>query len=181
VEQTNVTIREFNNILPMYDDSVYIDIDASVIGDVTIGKDSSIWPMCAVRGDVHKITIGERTNIQDGSIVHVTADNAFNPGGHPCDIGSDVTIGHGAIIHACKIGNMSLVGMGATILDGAIIEDEVMVAAGSLVSPGKTLTSGFLWLGSPVRKARPLTDKEKEYLQFSAKHYVNLKNQHMQK
>lgn len=174
-----MSIRNFNGKSPSYDKSTYIDEDAAVIGDVTIGKDSSIWPMCAIRGDVQKITIGERTNIQDGSVVHVTADNQFNPGGLETRIGDDVTIGHGAIIHACTIGNFSLVGMGATILDGAIIEGEVMVAAGSLVPPGKVLKSGYLWLGSPVRKARELTDKEKEYLHYSSGHYVNLKNQYM--
>ncbi|HFE37782.1 MAG TPA: gamma carbonic anhydrase family protein [Gammaproteobacteria bacterium] len=174
-----MSIRQFNHISPRFHETSYIDQDATVIGDVTIGKDSSIWPRCAVRGDVHKIMIGDRTNIQDGSIVHVTADNRFNPGGFPTNIGNDVTIGHGAVIHACTIGHFSLIGMGATLLDGAIIEDEVMVAAGSVVPPGKVLESGFLWLGSPVKKARVLTLKEKEYLHFSSQHYVNLKNQYM--
>ncbi len=174
-----MSIRAFKNIFPTFDETTYIDEDAAVIGDVIIGKDSSIWPMCAIRGDVQKITIGDRTNIQDGSVVHVTADNQFNPGGFETHIGNDVTIGHGAIIHACTIGNFSLIGMGATVLDGAIVEDEVMVAAGSLVPPGKVLESGYLWLGSPVKKARALTEKEKEYLHFSSQHYVNLKNQYL--
>ena len=174
-----MSIRKFKDKSPAYDKSTYIDEDAAVIGDVTIGKDASIWPMCAIRGDVQKITIGDRTNIQDGSVVHVTADNQFNPGGFETRIGNDVTIGHGAIIHACTIGNFSLIGMGATVLDGAVVEDEVMVAAGSLVPPGKVLTSGYLWLGSPVKKARELTEKEKSYLHFSSQHYVNLKNQYL--
>jgi len=174
-----MTIRAYKNIMPKLDDSVYIDEAAAVIGDVEIGKDSSVWPMTAIRGDVHKIRIGERTNIQDGSILHVTADNEFNPGGHSLIIGNDVTVGHGAILHACTVGNFSLIGMGATVLDGAIIEDEVMVAAGSLVSPGKVLSSGYLWLGSPARRARELNDKERAYLHFSSQHYVNLKNQYL--
>jgi len=174
-----MSIRKFNGISPSFHESTYIDEDAAVIGDVTIGKDSSIWPMVAVRGDVQKIVIGDRTNIQDGSVIHVTADNTFNPGGFETHIGDDVTIGHGAIIHACKIGNFSLIGMGATVLDGAIVEDEVMVAAGSLVPPGKVLESGFLWMGSPVKKARELTKKEKDYLHFSSGHYVTLKNKYL--
>jgi len=174
-----MSIRKFNNISPSFHKTSYIDEDAALIGDVTIGEDSSVWPMCAIRGDVQKITIGKRTNIQDGSVIHVTANNQFNPGGFETHIGDDVTIGHGAIIHACTIGNFSLIGMGATVLDGAIVEDEVMVAAGSLVPPGKVLESGYLWKGSPVRKARELSEKEKEYLHFSSQHYVNLKNQYM--
>jgi len=175
-----MSIRPFKGISPKIADSAYVDEDCSVIGDVTIGEDSSIWPMTAIRGDVHKITIGKRTNIQDGSILHVTADNEFNPGGSPLTIGDDVTVGHGAILHACTVGNHCLIGMGATVLDGAVIQDEVMVAAGSLVSPGKVLESGYLWLGSPARRARELNDKEREYLRFSSKHYVHLKNEHME-
>ena len=175
-----MSIRAFKGISPNIHESAYIDEDCSVIGDVTIGEDSSIWPMTAIRGDVHKITIGKRTNIQDGSILHVTADNEFNPGGAPLTIGNDVTVGHGAILHACTVGNLCLIGMGATVLDGAVIEDEVMVAAGSLVSPGKVLESGYLWLGSPVRRARELTEKERNYLRFSSRHYVQLKNEHME-
>lgn len=174
-----MNIRPYKNIVPQIDETAYIDPSATVIGDVTIGRDSSVWPMVAIRGDVHKITIGERTNIQDGSVLHVTANNEFNPGGHPLKVGNDVTVGHGAILHACTIGNFTLIGMGAVILDGAIIEDEVMVAAGSVVTPGKTLESGFMYMGSPAKQARPLREKELEYLHFSSQHYVNLKNDYM--
>lgn len=174
-----MSIRPYKGISPNIDDTAYIDEDASIIGDVTIGKDSSVWPAVAIRGDVHKITIGERTNIQDGSVLHVTADNEFNPGGYPLVIGNDVTVGHSAILHACTIGNFSLIGMGATILDGAVINDEVMVAAGSVVSPGKKLESGFMYLGSPARQVRPLKEKEIEYLHYSSLHYVKLKNNYM--
>lgn len=174
-----MSIRAFKDILPNIDTTAYVDPDATVIGKVKIGKDSSVWPMTAIRGDVQNITIGERTNIQDGSILHVTSDNEFNPGGRPLTIGDDVTIGHGAILHACTIGNFSLIGMGATVLDGAIIEDEVMVAAGTLVPPGKTLGRGYLYLGNPMRRARALTHQELEYLHFSSTHYVNLKNEYL--
>ena len=175
-----MSIRAFKGITPTIDESAYIDDDCSIIGDVSIGKDSSVWPMTAIRGDVNKITIGERTNIQDGSILHVTADNEFNPGGASLTIGDDVTVGHGAILHACTVGDHCLIGMGATVLDRAVIEGGTIVAAGSLVSPGKVLESGYLWLGSPVRRARELTDEEKNYLKFSSKHYVHLKNEHME-
>ena len=174
-----MAVRDFNNISPKIAAGVFIDEMAVVIGDVSIGEDSSIWPMVAVRGDVHSISIGRRTNIQDGSVLHVTADNEFNPGGHALVIGDEVTVGHGAILHACTVDDRSLIGMGATILDGAIVKTNVIVAAGTLVPPGKVLESGFLYLGNPVRQARPLKEKEIEYLSFSAQHYVNLKNKHL--
>ncbi len=174
-----MTIRAFLDHLPQIHPTAYVDPDASVIGKVTIGENASIWPMCAVRGDVHSIMIGARTNIQDGSVLHVTADNKFNPGGYPLMIGDDVTVGHGVILHACVIENMCLIGMGATVLDGAIVHERAMVAAGSLVPPGKALEGGFLWKGSPVQKARELKPLELEYLEYSSGHYVNLKNQHV--
>ncbi|MDH5217691.1 MAG: gamma carbonic anhydrase family protein [Gammaproteobacteria bacterium] len=174
-----MTVRTYNNISPEIAAGVFVDEQAAVIGDVTIGEDSSIWPMVAIRGDVHSISIGKRTNIQDGSVLHVTADNEFNPGGHPLIIGDEVTVGHGAILHACTVGDRSLIGMGATVLDGAVIESHVMVAAGTLVPPGKILESGYLYMGNPVKQARPLKEKEIEYFSFSAQHYVNLKDKHL--
>ena len=174
-----MTVRTYNNISPEIAAGVFVDEQAAVIGDVTIGEDSSIWPMVAIRGDVHSISIGKRTNIQDGSVLHVTADNEYNPGGHPLIIGDEVTVGHGAILHACTVGDRSLIGMGATVLDGAVIESHVMVAAGTLVPPGKVLESGYLYMGNPVKQARPLKEKEIEYFSFSAQHYVNLKDRHL--
>ncbi|HHH35861.1 MAG TPA: gamma carbonic anhydrase family protein [Gammaproteobacteria bacterium] len=173
-----MSLRSFCGSSPRIAPSAYVDETALVIGDVTIGEDSSLWPMAVARGDVHRITIGARTNIQDGSILHVTQDNAFNPGGFPLNIGDEVTVGHGAILHACTIGDRVLVGMGATVLDGAVIHGHAMIAAGALVPPGKVLDGGYLYVGSPARQVRPLTDKELEYLAFSARHYVALKNQH---
>ncbi|MCF6324701.1 MAG: gamma carbonic anhydrase family protein [Gammaproteobacteria bacterium] len=174
-----MAIRKYLDITPAVAKSAFIDEMALVIGDVTIGEDASLWPMVVARGDVNAITIGARTNIQDGSVIHVTADNEYNPGGSPLVIGEDVTVGHGAILHACTIGNFSLIGMGATVLDGATIEAHVMVGAGALVTPGKTLASGYLYVGSPARQARPLKEKELAWLEYSSGHYVALKNNHM--
>ncbi|MDH5230343.1 MAG: gamma carbonic anhydrase family protein [Gammaproteobacteria bacterium] len=174
-----MAIRDFQGHSPHIAAGVYIDEMALVIGKVSIGADSSVWPMSVLRGDVHSISVGERSNIQDGSILHVTSDNEFTPGGYSLTIGNDVTVGHGAILHACTIGNFCLIGMGATVLDGVVVEDEVMVGAGSLVTPGKVLNSGYLYVGSPARQARALNDKEKKYLHYSSRHYVNVKNQHM--
>ncbi len=173
-----MTIRTFEQYEPQIDDSAFVDDAAVVTGNVVIGADTSVWPMCSIRGDIQSIRIGERTNIQDGSILHVTHDSEFAPGGNPLSIGDDVTVGHNAVVHACTVESMCLIGMGAVILDGAVVQTEVMVGAGSLVPPRKVLESGFLWLGSPVKKARELTDKEKEFLRYSAKHYVELKNRH---
>lgn len=174
-----MAIRSYNNFDPQIGEGVYVDDMAVVIGDVTIGKDASIWPMVAVRGDVHHIHIGSRTNIQDGSVLHVTADNEYNPGGRALTIGDEVTVGHGAILHACTVEDRCLIGMGATVLDGAVIKTNTMVAAGALVAPNKVLESGFLYVGNPARQARPLKEKEIEWLAYSAQHYVDLKNKHL--
>jgi len=171
-------IRKFEKFTPKIADSSFVDDTALVIGDVTIADDASIWPMTVVRGDIQTISIGARTNIQDGSVLHVTHDSEHAPGGFALTIGDDVTVGHKVILHACTIGDRCLVGMGSTVLDGAVLEDEVMLGANSLVSPGKVLESGYLYLGSPAKQARALTDKERQWLQYSAAHYVDLKNRH---
>jgi len=173
-----VSIRDFEAHSPIIDDTVFIDESAVVIGDVTIAKDVSVWPLTVIRGDIHSIIIGARTNIQDGSVLHVTHDSEYAPGGFALSIGESVTVGHKVILHACRIGNYCLVGMGSTILDGAILEDRVMLGANSLVSSGKRLESGYLYLGSPAKKVRPLTEAEIDWLDYSAAHYVELKNRH---
>jgi len=176
-------IRKFENHYPKVHSSAFVDETALVSGEVDIGENSSVWPMTVIRGDVNHIKIGKRSNIQDGSVLHVThASNEHSEKvtdkqiGYPLIIGDDVTVGHKALLHACVIGNNVLVGMGSIVMDGVIVEDETIIAAGSLVPPKKILESGFLWVGSPAKKARPLTDKEKAYLKYSAEHYVRLKD-----
>lgn len=173
-----MAIRSLAGKQPRIDVSAYVDMSAQIIGDVTIGADSSVWPQAVLRGDIQCINIGERTNIQDGSILHVTHDSEFSPGGFALTLGSDVTIGHGVILHGCHIGNQCLLGMGSLVMDGAVLEDGLMLAAGSLVSPGKVLKSGFLWKGRPAREVRELNEKERRYLSYSAQHYVLLKNRY---
>ena len=174
-----MSIRDFELHTPQIAERVFIDDSAVVIGNVKIGADSSVWPLTVIRGDIHNITIGERSNIQDGSVLHVTHDSEYAPGGNPLLIGDDVTVGHNVILHACTIGKRVLVGMGATVLDGAVLEDEVMLGAHSLVSPNKTLESGYLYVGVPAKKVREITNKERQWLRYSASHYVALKNRHM--
>ena len=171
-------LRDFEAHSPQLDAQAWVDPSALVIGDVKIGANTSIWPMTVIRGDIHKIRIGENTNIQDGSVLHVTHDSEFAPGGNDLCVGDGVTIGHKVILHACHIGNRCLVGMGAVVMDGAVLQDGAMVGAGSLVSPGKIVEGGYLWLGSPARRIRELTDKEKAFLDYSAEHYVELMRRH---
>ena len=174
-----MNIRPYNGISPDIHSRVYVDASAVVIGDVVIGEDSSVWPMTVIRGDVEKIRIGARTNLQDGCILHVTHDGDYSPGGFPLTVGNDVTAGHRATLHACSIGSLCLIGMSATIMDGAVLEDRVVLGAGSLVPPGKVLESGYLYVGSPARKVRALSEKERDFLVYSARHYVNLKDRYL--
>lgn len=174
-----MTIRAYQNITPHVASSAYIDDMSVVIGEVTIGEDSSVWPMAVLRGDVNSITIGARTSIQDGTVVHVSHKAEFNPEGDPTYVGDDVTVGHQVTLHGCKVHDRCLIGIGSIIMDGAVVESEVIVGAGSLVPPGKVLESGYLWLGNPAKKIRPLTDKERAYFDYSAQHYVRVKNQHL--
>ncbi len=172
-------LRKFKNIEPVLGADVFIDETAVVIGDVTLADDVSIWPTAVVRGDVESIHIGKGTNVQDGSVLHVSHAGDYSEKGHPLVIGEGVTIGHKAVVHACSVGNYCLIGIGAIILDDAILEDYVMLGAGALVPPGKRLESGFLYVGVPAKQARPLKDSEKEFLEYSCKHYVHLKNQYL--
>jgi len=172
-------IRTYQGMTPVLGERVYVDPTSVVLGDVEIGDDSSIWPLVVVRGDMHRIRIGQRTSIQDGSVLHITHAGPFNPDGFPLIIGDYVTVGHQAMLHGCTIGSRVLVGMGAMVMDGAVVEDEVIIGAGSLVPPGKTLESGYLYVGRPVKQARPLTDKEKSFFTYTADNYVNLKDKHL--
>lgn len=171
-------IRPFNGSTPQIATSAYIDPASCIIGDVTIGADASVWPGVVIRGDVHRIEIGAGTNIQDGSILHVTHDSTFVPGGQDLIVGKRVTVGHRAILHACHVGDYCLIGMGAIVMDGAEVEARALVGSGSVVPHGRRLEGGFLWLGSPARKIRELNDTELAHLDYSADHYITLANQH---
>ncbi|UTW10754.1 gamma carbonic anhydrase family protein [Marinobacterium rhizophilum] len=173
-------IRSYQGKTPQLGQKVFVDPSAVVLGDVTIGDDSSIWPLVVVRGDMHQIRIGARSSIQDGSVLHITHAGPFNPDGFALLIGDDVTVGHQAMLHGCSIGNRILIGMGSMVMDGAVIEDEVVLGAGSLVPPGKTLHSGYLYVGRPAKQVRPLTEKELAFFTYSAGNYVRLKDQHLQ-
>ena len=172
-------LREYSGTRPVVGGRVYMDETALVIGRVTLADDVSLWPYVVARGDVNSISIGARSNIQDLSVLHVTHDGPYSPGGFPLVIGADVTVGHKCLLHACRIGDRCLIGMGAIVMDGAVVEDDVLLGAGSLVSPGKRLESGFLYRGVPAQKVRPLTAEEKEMLRYSAAHYVRLKDRYL--
>ena len=174
-----MAIRTYQSITPQLGERAFVDASAVVIGDVEIGEDSSVWPLTVIRGDMHRIRIGKRTSVQDGSVLHITHAGPFNPDGFPLIIGDEVTIGHKVMLHGCTLGSRILVGMGSTVMDGAVVENDVIIGAGSLVPPGKVLESGFLYVGSPVKQARPLTDKERNFFSYTAGNYVNLKDQHL--
>lgn len=171
-------IRTFEGITPVIGASTFIDETAVVIGNVTIGEDSSVWPTSVIRGDVNRITIGDRTSIQDGSVLHVNHDDEHNPGGDPLSVGSNVTVGHKVMLHGCTVNDRCLIGMSTTILDKAVIESNTIIGAGSLVSPGKVLESGYLYVGVPARQVRKLTEDEIAYLDIAAEYYVQLKTKH---
>jgi carbonic anhydrase/acetyltransferase-like protein (isoleucine patch superfamily) len=173
-------VRPYLDHLPVLGERVYVDPAANVIGDVVLGDDVSIWPGTVVRGDVNFIRVGARTNIQDGTIVHVSHDGPHAKlGGFATVIGNDVTIGHKAIVHACRIEDAVLIGMGAILLDGVVVQKHGFVGAGALVPPGKIVGSGELWVGSPAKKVRMLSDAEIEALYYSAGHYVRMKDQYL--
>lgn len=175
-----MSIRNYKEYSPKMGENVFVDESAQVIGRVEMGADCSIWPNTTIRGDVNWIKIGANTNVQDGSVLHVTHEHEVkHPGGYPLLIGDQVTIGHNVVLHGCTIEDNCLIGMGAIILDGAYLEKNVFLAAGALVMPNKRLQSGFLYVGSPARKARALSDEEIKGLQYSADHYVKLKNDYL--
>lgn len=175
-----MTIRNYLGVSPVIHPSAYIDETALVIGNVNIGRNVSVWPMSVIRGDDQSITIGDNTNIQDGTIIHITHDHVRAPGGLATVIGANVTVGHRVVLHACTVGDFCLIGMSATIMDGVVIGEKVVIAAGSLVTPGKQLESGYLYAGSPVRRIRALSEEEMVFLGYSAEHYVQLKEKHRQ-
>lgn len=171
-------IRSFGGKRPQIADDAWVDETAVVIGDVTVGARSSIWPLCVVRGDIHRIEIGSGTNIQDGSVLHVSHDSRFMPGGAPLIIKDRVTVGHQVVLHGCEIRDLCLIGIGSRLLDRAVLEPRTMVGAGSLVPPGKVLEGGYLWVGTPVKRIRPLKDRELEYLEYVGGNYTRLADEH---
>lgn len=175
-----MALRSYKNIYPTIDNSCYVDKSAVIVGKVECAQDASIWPLVAARGDVNYIQIGARSNIQDGTILHVTRISQSNPNGFPLIIGEDVTVGHKCMLHGCTLGDRILVGMGAIIMDGAIVQDDVFIGAGSLVPPNKILESGYLYVGNPVKQIRVLKESESVFLKQSAINYVQLKNEYLE-
>jgi len=171
-------IRPFHGIHPRLGEGAWVDEAAVVIGDVTLGAMASVWPMCVLRGDVNRIEIGAESNIQDGSILHVSHDSRFTPGGAPLIIHERVTVGHQVALHGCEIRDLCLIGTGSRVLDRAVIEPHTVIAAGALVPPGQVLEGGYLWIGSPARRKRALTDEELEHIAYNAEHYVRLAARH---
>ncbi|MDG1752705.1 MAG: gamma carbonic anhydrase family protein [Thalassotalea sp.] len=174
------TLRSYKGITTIIGENSYVDESAVLIGDIVLGNDVSVWPLVAGRGDVNKIRIGNRTNIQDGTILHVTRRSSHQPDGFPLIIGDDVTVGHQCMLHGCTLGNRILVGMGAIIMDGTIVEDDVFIGAGTVVPPNKVLRSGYLYVGNPMKEARLLKESEQNFLKTSADNYVHLKNEYLQ-
>ena len=174
-----MSIRPYRSIEPEIGRGAWIDPSATVIGRVRIGEDASLWAGVIARGDVNPISIGARTNVQDGSILHVGSARLAGGDGIPCVVGDECSVGHGVILHACTIGRRCLIGMGAILMDGAVLGDEVIVGAGALVTPGTRLPPRTLWVGSPARQRRALAAKEIAFLAESAAHYVDLKNEYL--
>jgi carbonic anhydrase/acetyltransferase-like protein (isoleucine patch superfamily) len=173
----NITAHD--NCVPQVGNGVYIHPTASIIGEVTLGDDSSVWPGTVIRGDVNAIHIGAGTNIQDLSVLHVSHKSSWDPAGAPLVIGNNVTIGHRVILHGCRIADECLIGMGAIVMDKVVVEPRVLVGAGTVVTEGRVLESGHLYLGCPARKVRALTPEELEHFMYSARHYIRLKNSYL--
>lgn len=161
-------------IHPTIHASVFVHPSAQIIGEVTLGENASVWCGAVIRGDVNSIRIGAGSNVQDLSVLHVSHKSAWDPNGAPLVIGDRVTIGHSVILHGCSIGNECLIGMGSIVMDKAVLEPRVLLGAGSLVPEGKTLQSGYLYIGRPAKQLRPLTVEELAYFNYSANHYIAL-------
>ncbi len=171
-------VRSYQGLEPLIAADAYVDETAVVLGDVEVGTQASIWPMAVVRGDIHRIYIGAGSNIQDGTVLHVSHDSRFMPGGAPTIVHERVTVGHQAMLHGCEVHDHCLVGIGARVLDRAVLRPRVMLAAGAVVPPGKKLEGGWLYVGAPAKRSRALTDLELEYLDYAAMHYMELAMRH---
>ncbi|MGB7814769.1 MAG: gamma carbonic anhydrase family protein [Methylotenera sp.] len=180
MSQTNTgNIQSFQGKSPQLAVGVYVHQTASVIGEVALGEDVSVWPGVVIRGDINFIRIGAGSNIQDCAVLHVNHKSIQDPIGAPLVIGSNVTIGHSVILHGCTIEDESLIGMGSIVMDKAIVQKHVLVAAGSLVPAGKVLESGFLYVGRPAKKIRALIEQEIAFFMTSAEGYLKLKNEYL--
>ena len=168
-----MNILRYDGKSPKLGANVYIADGATVIGDVEIGEDSSVWFGTVIRGDVFHIRIGARTNVQDNSVIHVTT------GKHATVVGDDVTIGHRVILHGCTVKNGALIGMGATVMDRAVVEEGALVAAGSLVTEGMVVPAGMVAMGAPAKIRRPVSDAEREYLAYAGPHYVDIAKKYL--
>lgn len=176
-----MAIESYRGLLPRLGRNVFVHASATIIGDVELGDEVSVWPGVVMRGDVNRIRIGARSNVQDGSILHVSRPSPRNPDGAPLLIGDDVTVGHAVILHGCEIGEGCLVGMGSLVMDRAILEPRVLLGAGSLVPEGRVLQSGWLYLGRPAKALRPLTEEELDYLARQAGNYVRLASEYLER
>ena len=173
-------IRPYLNSTPQLSNNCYIDEMSVVIGDVILAENVSVWPFAVIRGDVNHIQIGKNSNVQDHAMLHVSHKKADKLNGSPLIIGEDVTIGHHVTLHGCTIGNRVLIGINSIVLDDVIIPDDVMIGAGTLIPPGKVLESGYLYVGSPAKKVRPLTEKELAFLPYSAQNYVKVSGHYLE-
>lgn len=175
-----MTLLSFDGKHPRVDPAAFIAPGARLIGDVEIGAEASIWYNCVIRGDVNRIRIGARTNIQDGSVVHVDSPKPGREAGHPTIIGDDVLIGHLAMVHGCVLHDRAFVGLGAIVMDGCEIEGGAMLAAGAMLTPGRHIPSGQLWAGRPAKYVRDLSEEELAGHRQGVAHYVALAKAHRQ-
>lgn len=175
----NKNIHTFQKQTPQLAKGVYVHQAATIIGDVHLAEDCSVWPSAVIRGDINFIRIGKGTNIQDLSMLHVNHKSALEPEGAPLVIGDYVTIGHTVILHGCTIEDECLIGMGSIVMDKVIVQKHVLLGAGSLVPEGRVLESGYLYMGRPAKKIRALTEEEIAHFMYSAQHYMQVKNQYL--
>jgi len=173
-----MTRLSFGGKCPRVDPTAFVAPGARLVGDVEIGPDASIWYNCVLRGDVNRIRIGARTNIQDGSVIHVDSPKPGDAGGHATIIGADVLIGHLAMVHGCILRDRAFVGLGAIVMDGCEIEGDAMLAAGAMLTPGKRIPSGQLWAGRPAKYVRELSESDLAGMREGVAHYVALARMH---
>ena len=179
IQRPGTTILPFHGKVPRIHDSAFIAPGVRIIGDVEIGPDASVWYNCVLRGDVNRIVIGARSNIQDGTVIHCDGPDAHMPDGFPAIIGDDVLVGHMAMLHGCTLRDRAFVGLSATVMNGAVIESDGMLAAGAILSPGKVLGARHLWMGRPAKYARDLPDEALADMQAGVARYVENGRAHL--